>query len=121
MSIEKKFTYDAEKERRASEDFNRALHATSGDGTPEIRPPSGAFPLATGSLPVSSVHLLLSRWHAEAAKGHQCAKAWGSPGNPAPFHQGWAQALEHCIEELRAELVRANQRQPEENNKVSHD
>lgn len=83
--------------------------------TPEIARPVGAFPLATGSLPVSSVHLLLSRWHAEAAKGHQCAKAWGSPGNPAPFHQGWAQALEHCIEELRAELVRANQRQPEEN------
>lgn len=46
MSIEKKFTYDAEKERRASEDFNRALHATSGEGAPEPQPQSGALGLA---------------------------------------------------------------------------
>jgi hypothetical protein len=97
----------------------RELRHPSAEAPPEPQAQSARCSVATGSLPVSSVHLLLSRWHAEAAKGHQCAKAWGSPGNPAPFHQGWAQALEHCIEELRAEMASANKRQPEENTEAS--
>lgn len=64
MSIEKKFTYDAEKERRAAEDFNRALHATSGEGPSEIRPPSGAFPLAIGSAVPAEVIEAFKRLHA---------------------------------------------------------
>ena len=93
----------------------KAQETASGGRAVEIAAPAGSLALTTCSLSVKSVHDLLARWHAEASKGQQCAEAWGVPGTPAKFHEGWARGLEYCIDELRAEMEATIKRQPREN------
>jgi hypothetical protein len=64
--------------------------------------------LATGSLPAESVQLLIVKWL------ERC-EAYADKSDPRA-HPTWT-----CLCDLRAEMARANKRQPEENVEISHD
>jgi hypothetical protein len=78
--------------------------------------------LATGSLPVWAVLAFCDRWDAKVADGYERARRSISRGAMA---QGEcimlnAKTREGVIKDLRAELGRWTERQPEENNVIRH-
>ena len=93
--------------------ISRAICAHAGEclSVPSELPPSEPHGqrersgLATGSLPVSSAEALCYRWEAEAQRCGEQADV--------------ANCLIECAHDLRRELARANQRQPEENDRRS--
>ena len=79
------------------------------------------FASASGSLPASSVKVLLDRWTQYRDDWRQSEADWKnnqtSESDAVRLNrcQARAKVLEQVIEELRAEVAAANVRQPEEN------
>lgn len=79
--------------------------------------------VSTGSLPVSSVRYLIERWSNNAgqwksdAEYHKRPIFQNEPSAAISVASCEARASIYavCIQDLRAEMARANQRQPEEN------
>lgn len=86
----------------------------SATSTPEIAAQSGAFSVTGGSLPVSSVNLLIYRWE-ERARDHRQIAASNDSKIMAAAHTVIADRWDEAVNDLRAEMVRAMVRQPEEN------
>lgn len=83
------------------------------------------FASASGSLPASSVKVLLDRWTQYRDDWRQSEADWKnnqtSESDAVRLNrcQARAKVLEQVIEELRAEVAAANVRQPEENAAMS--
>lgn len=88
----------------------------------ESTPHSGAFPVATGSLPVSSASGLLTNWYGRAMCLNNYRNTALEEGKWTLAHTYKLQAdiYDKCADELRREMEDAKKRQPEENNEVSH-
>jgi len=79
--------------------------------------PAGArCAVPTGSLPAASVNSLLSHWETELRRLRALAREELNEDIVADYLVALRQ-WERCIEDLRAEMARANLRQPEENNR----
>lgn len=80
---------------------------------------------ATCSLPASSVETLLERWEAEQRDWEYSEEMWrkqlGDEYTAIRFNncRVRAQMLKRVIEDLRAEMVATNKRQPGENAKLT--
>lgn len=77
----------------------------------------GHWAVATGSLPVLSVQGLLEKWSALAGRlKDKSAEESHSLNTREAFRwESMQWMVEDCIKDLRAELARATERQPEEN------
>jgi len=77
--------------------------------------PSGALAVAPGSLPVPSAEALCVVWETAAKIRDDMANELRSKGELDLSLENTADAYEHCAQQLRREIARATERQPEEN------
>ena len=86
------------------------------------QPNTSRCALAAGSLPALSAEQLIRRWRSEADVCSRAASDYAAAGRMACSRQALdrSYAFAQCAKELHTQLAAANERQPEENTKISH-